>query len=161
MNDRKDMFGAIIIDNFRNEYDFLSNFYVGAPIKLWGTEFSTSEHAYQWAKTIVPDEQMAILECKTPGQVKRAGRNVTMRPDWESIRYGVMVEILYAKFTQHWGLKQKLLETGNSMLIEGNHWHDNIWGSCTCEKCDKFIAAHQNLLGRALMEIRERLQATV
>ena len=155
MNDRKDLFGTPIIDHFRNDYDFLSNFYVGAPFTLWGVNFITSEHAYVWAKTLVPEEKEAVLACGTPGQVKRLGKEVTLREDWEVVRFGIMVEILEAKFGQNWGLRQKLEETGDAIIIENNSWHDNIWGSCTCEKCgDKGL----NYLGIALTQVRTKFR---
>ena len=48
-----------------------------------------------------------------------------------------------------------LLLTGGAELIEGNHWHDNFWGICTCDKCwDK---RQENQLGKLLMKIRNKL----
>jgi hypothetical protein len=40
------------------------------------------------------------------------------------------------------------------MLIEGNWWHDNFYGSCTCNKC---VNKGENNLGKILMKIREEL----
>ena len=51
--------------------------------------------------------------------------------------------------------KKQLLETGDEELIEGNRWHDNVFGSCFCPKCgDK----GQNMLGKLLMELRDKLK---
>ena len=52
-------------------------------------------------------------------------------------------------------LREKLKATGDATLIEGNHWHDNRWGKCTCDKCQN--KEGQNWLGKILMEIRETL----
>ena len=41
----------------------------------------------------------------------------------------------------------------DATLIEGNHWHDNRWGDCTCERCS--AKEGQNWLGKILMEIRD------
>lgn len=40
-----------------------------------------------------------------------------------------MKEIVIAKFEQNEGLQQKLLDTGDAYLEEGNTWGDRIWGS--------------------------------
>ena len=152
------MFGSPIIDSFRGEYHFLSNFYL-APVYIWGITFVSSEHAYQWAKTHDPKEKETVLFKfgipTTPGQAKRAGAVVTKRDDWEEVRYGVMVEIQRAKFTQNPNLKTLLLATDNAVLIEGNTWCDNTWGACTCEKC--VTQRKLNLLGAALMQVRTEL----
>ena len=161
--ERTNSFGEVIIEAFRNEYDFLSNFYV-APVTWRGQKFSTSEHAYQWAKTSDPAEQKTILIYvmesgyempTTPGQAKSAGKVVTKRDDWEATRVDVMYDILKAKFTQNWDLRQRLLKTGEAELIEGNSWHDNDWGACRCHDCTK--KEKTNFLGMLLMRLRTEL----
>ena len=52
-------------------------------------------------------------------------------------------------------LREKLLATGDTTLIEGTTWHDNYWGVCSCEKCG---GRGKNRLGELLMEIREELR---
>lgn len=169
MSTKTDMFGAPVIDGFHDGVnDFLSNFYK-APIFLWGTEFATSEHAYQWAKTEDEIEKKFVLFKQLPhvqgyriiptsaAEAKRAGRTVTKRANWEEIRSGIMLEILRAKFAQNPDLKEKLLATGNAVLIEGNRWHDNTWGDCHCgwkPECEK---PGLNMLGALLMQVRAEL----
>jgi predicted NAD-dependent protein-ADP-ribosyltransferase YbiA (DUF1768 family) len=61
------------------------------------------------------------------------------------------------KFSQHPELQNILLETGDTYIEENTTgWHDNIWGNCHCPKCQKIKG--QNLLGKALMDVREVLQ---
>lgn len=67
----------------------------------------------------------------------------------------VMLNCIRLKFRQHPKLKKKLLGTGDAVLIEGNTWHDNIWGDCSCPKC--WNIEGKNLLGRILMQVREEL----
>jgi predicted NAD-dependent protein-ADP-ribosyltransferase YbiA (DUF1768 family) len=66
-----------------------------------------------------------------------------------------MKDILTAKFTVP-ELREKLKATGDATLIEGNHWHDNRWGKCTCERCQNKDG--QNWLGKILMEVRDSLK---
>ena len=65
-----------------------------------------------------------------------------------------MRELLLKKF-KGGSLKEQLLKTENKILIEGNHWHDNFWGSCVCQKCGD---RGQNILGLLLMDTREELK---
>ena len=65
----------------------------------------------------------------------------------------VMLNFLRIKFMNA-ELRDKLLETGDSVLIEGNTWHDNYWGNCSCAKCKDIEG--KNMLGRLLMQVRER-----
>ena len=48
---------------------------------------------------------------------------------------------------------EQLLFTEGFDLVEGNHWHDNIWGDCSCNKCNGTKGT--NYLGKILMTVRE------
>ena len=136
------------IDCFDGEYGFLSNFYAH-PVYHDGILYPTNEHAFQAAKTMDLNKRKEIAALKTPGQAKRAGRHVLLREDWEEVKYQVMKEIVSAKFLDP-DLKEKLLATGDTELIEGNTWHDCWWGVCD--------GVGQNNLGKILMEIRNLLK---
>lgn len=131
-------------DGFFNKYWFLSNFY-SHPIEYEGISYPSSEHAYQAAKTFNIEERKQIAVLKTPGESKRAGRRVTLRPDWESIKISVMEEIVRIKFKDPM-LRQKLIDTGSMVLIEYNTWNDTFWGVCR--------GKGRNELGKILMKIR-------
>jgi ribA/ribD-fused uncharacterized protein len=146
---RKDIFGNEIVDQFRGEHFFLSNFYP-ATVLLAGINFQTTEHAFQWFKTLDPTERELVRTATTPGRAKAMGGQVTQRADWDSIRINVMYQINRAKFTQHPDLQAKLLMTGDSVLIEGNSWGDTFWGVCK--------GKGENWLGKILMQIREELR---
>lgn len=143
-----------IIDSFSGKLAFLSNFYP-ATIAFNDKIFPTSEHLYQWAKTTDEKEKEAIRLAPTPGKAKRIGRKCTLRPDWDERKTIVMKTIVRWKFKQNPNLAQKLLETGDAILVEGNNWHDNFWGSCRCEKCASIQG--QNELGQILIAIREEI----
>lgn len=73
----------------------------------------------------------------------------------EKLQLDVMYDILKAKFSDE-DLKARLLLTAEKQLIEGNNWHDNFWGNCTCKKCGSIEG--KNMLGKLLMKLREELQ---
>ncbi|GAM38713.1 hypothetical protein TCE0_033f09665 [Talaromyces pinophilus] len=95
-----------------------------------------------------------------PRTIRDLGRKIPNFSEeaWEQNRYGFVLEGNYLKFSQDEELKQKLLATGNRELVEASP-RDRIWGV-------GFGAANAganrerwglNLLGKVLMETRERL----
>ena len=135
------------IIKFRNEYLFLSNFYEGKIFTYKGCKFTNTEAAFHSQKDPTRVKEFLIL---TPNEAKKLGRKVKLREDWEEIKDNIMYEVCLAKFTQNLILKEKLLQTGNAILIEGNTWHDNYWG--------KYDEQGLNKLGNILMRIRGELQ---
>ena len=136
------------IDRFDGNFCFLSNFYPATVELEDGIVYPTSEHAFQAMKTTNMDERRAVAVCATPGQSKRKGRKVPLRPDWEDIKIAVMETVVRAKFQQHQDLEERLIQTGNAELIEGNTWQDRFWGVC---------GTGENHLGKILMKIRDDL----
>ena len=136
-----------MIDNFRGEYDFLSNFY-DTPVEYNGLHFRNSEAAFQAQKTIDESERIQFVNLDASNS-KRLGRAVTLRDDWEKVKIRVMYEVCYAKFTQNTRLAEKLIATGNEILVEGNTWNDTFWGVCN--------GTGMNNLGRILMAIRTEI----
>lgn len=143
-----------MINGFDAEYAFLSNFY-DCSVVYRGLKFLNTEAAFQAAKCL--NEAEAREFCfLPPNQAKRRGRRVTLRPDWEAVKYDIMLEIVRCKFTQNVELQAKLLATGDEELVEGNWWHDNTWGNCSCDRCiDK---EGKNWLGNVLMQVRDELR---
>ena len=86
-------------------------------------------------------------------QAARMGRDrkKKLRRDWESVKVGIMRQAVRAKFTQHEDLKQLLLATGESKLVEHTE-NDDYWG-------DGGDGSGKNMLGRILMEIRKELSS--
>lgn len=136
-----------VIDRFDGKYRFLSNFWM-VQVDWNGIAWPSTEHAYQAAKTLDVNEQRRILEAKTPGEAKRLGRKVTLRPDWDEIRDDVMTSVVMAKFVQNPDLMKRLTDTHPTILIEGNNWGDTFWGVCN--------GVGENRLGKILMDIRDR-----
>lgn len=147
---------------FDGEYAFLSNFY-DSPIEFITVDGKkmiapTVEHAFQAEKAMFSQEQEAIINATTPGKAKRLGRHVLLRPDWEDVKDEVMEEFVSRKF-QIPELRDKLLATGDVNLVEGNHWHDNHFGICYCEKCiNNPVVDGKNKLGTILMKVRNEIK---
>ncbi len=145
-----------IIDSFRGDYLFLSNF-AAAPTPHRGRVFPTSEHAFAAAKT---DDAVAIAEicdAPDPALAKEIGRSAPLIEDWAARRFGAMEEVVAAKFNHNPDLAGQLLATEGFLLVEGNTWHDQVWGSCRCD--DHRDSPGANALGVILMHVRLRLAA--
>lgn len=135
------------IEQFRGEHYFLSNFFP-SPVVYDGIIFQNNEAAFQAQKQPEIAEVFASLPLN---KAKQTGRQVKLRPDWESVKDTIMEEIVRAKFSQNTHLRKKLIATGNAELIEGNHWGDTYWGVC--------FGKGRNKLGEILMKIRAELQS--
>jgi hypothetical protein len=138
-----------VINEFSGEYRWLSNFWA-CKVSHDGILYSSVEHAFQAAKTLDFAKRWEISQLEKPGEAKRAGRQVVLRPDWEQIKDRVMMELVLHKFAFNADLKHKLLATGNIPLVEGNTWNDTYWGIC--------LGKGENKLGRILMAVRDRLR---
>jgi hypothetical protein len=144
-----------MINLFRGENYFLSNMY---PVNILfnGITFKSSEHLYQAHKAIYLIDFENIVNCEKGVETKKIAkemqRNKRIRKDFHEIKDHVMTVAVLLKFGQNKDIKEKLLATGIEMLIEGNYWHDNYWGNCTCDKCKHILGV--NRLGKTLMSIR-------
>jgi ribA/ribD-fused uncharacterized protein len=111
--------------------------------------YPSVEHAFQAAKTLRADERQRIRACPTAAEAKQTGRHLTLRPDWDTTKLGVMEQLLRQKFTTHAALREQLKSTRPRLLVEENTWGDTFWGVCK--------GLGENHLGRLLMAIREEL----
>lgn len=141
-----------MITQFNGPHRFLSNFYP-SKIEFEGMEYPTVEHAYQAAKTTNDLIRQDISTAPTPGYAKKIGRTIPIREDWDAVKVVIMKRLLNKKF-RDLALLSLLQETGTEELVEGNYWHDNIWGKCFCTECLKNKVA-TNYLGLLLMEVRQ------
>lgn len=141
------------ITSFKNQFEWLSNFHI-APFTYQGILYPSNEHFYQ-AWKFPADRRLEIAQLPNPKDAKKRGREAKLCWNWDSIKIEVMRIGLHEKFKNP-ELAAKLIATGNFELIEGNYWHDNFWGSCTCDKCKN--KPKQNMLGTLLMQLRTNLQ---
>lgn len=143
-----------MITSFQGDYEFLSNFYP-CTITLGGLTFPSVENAYQAMKCVNPSDMIQFTNIG-PAEAKKLGRKVTMRSDFDNIKYNVMRSLLDQKFEDK-TFKKMLLDTAPESIVEGNYWHDNYWGICTCEKCRNEIG--YNHLGELLQRKRNLLSS--
>jgi ribA/ribD-fused uncharacterized protein len=145
------------IKEFKGQNFFLSNFF---PHKIFykGFEFASGEHLFNALKTLNREEAIHVMDASTPGEAKHRGRRVTLRENWDDVeRFTAMRNTVGAKFISGGPLATYLVNTGDSFLIEGNTWHDNVWGDCICGR-PSCQTQGQNHLGLLLMELRTDLQ---
>jgi ribA/ribD-fused uncharacterized protein len=151
------------IDSFVGRWGFLSNFY---PCKIShkGITYPTVEHYYVALKVTsmqyldgkyytAPDFRELISVIPSAGDVKKIGKRVKVRSDWDEKKLEFMEWGVREKFKDN-KLADMLLSTGELPLIEGNNWHDVFWGQCSCTKCN----GGQNHLGKILMKVRDELK---
>ena len=157
---------AVICFRFpEEEYGFLSNWYL-SDFKVDGIKYSSLEQymMYQKARYFKDDEIMdEILKTDNPSEIKALGRKVSNFNSniWNGIRQIVIYKGLLAKFNQNDDLKEKLKATGDDILAECSR-SDRIWGiGLSLEDDDRLDISKwkgQNLLGYALMMVRQQLQ---
>jgi len=139
----------------------------GCAIEINGSviSFKTSEHAFMALKAVEFGDTVAlkrIIEAKYPGEAKRIGRHAKgyNNATWSRVRYDRMKQCLVAKYTQNEYYKNKLLKTGDKVLVEASPT-DKIWG-VGVGIGDRALYSEstwngQNLLGRCLMEVRSEI----
>ena len=137
MNNTKKM-----INEFRGEYFFLSNFYY-VPITIDGITYRSVENAYQAMKCSKAADraQFANISAK---EAKALGKTVPMRANWDKEKFAVMLELLMMKFDNN-ELAFKLIHTQGA-ISHDNYWRDTFWG--------RYNNKGSDYLGLMLMQIR-------
>jgi ribA/ribD-fused uncharacterized protein len=74
-------------------------------------------------------------------------RKRPLRKDWESVKDSIMREAVLAKFNQHANLRETLLATGDSTIVEHTE-KDAYWG-------DGGDGSGKNRLGQIVKRVRE------
>lgn len=127
--------------------------------------FSSMEQYMMYKKAVCfkdKDTVEKILATDDVAQIKAFGRLVADYNEsyWNGVRQIIVFEGLLAKFSQNEDLKERLKSTGSDILAECAV-RDRIWGiGLSMKDPDRFETDKwngQNLLGYALMMVRERL----
>ena len=165
-SERSEIMQIICFHNPNEENGYLSNWYM-SPFAADGIRFSSMEQFMMYRKAVAfgdRDRAAQILDTEDVGRIKELGRLVSGYDDnyWNGIRQIVVYEGLYAKFSQNEELKRLLQATGRAVLAECAV-KDRIWGIGLSmddpDRLDRRKWKGQNLLGYALMMVREKLRA--
>ena len=103
-----------------------------------------------------------ILSAKDPAHMKAFGRQVRGFDTkvWDEVKFGVVLNASYLKFSQNTPLRDFLLQTESKILVEVSPV-DKIWGiglGASDENAHNPIKWRgQNLLGFALMRARDEI----
>jgi ribA/ribD-fused uncharacterized protein len=140
-------FVAVVGDNLyfyskSNSYFEFSNSYESS-FELDGKWWRTVEHYFQAKKTLNNNDQELIRLASSVSYVRKIGKVVKVREDWEDVKEDFMYRALRAKFTQNSNLKIMLLATGSLKLGE-NSPNEFYWG-----------CRGKNRLGELLMRLRD------
>ena len=155
-----------MINKFEGRFRFLSNFYP-CKIEHKGIKYPSVEHFYVAMKVTemqlidgiyytAADFREMISRISNPGDVKKIGSRVKIRRDWDDKKLEFMNWAVREKFKDE-TLAEMLISTGDQEIIEGNWWHDNFFGSCSCVKCGN---KGQNNLGKLLMRVRDDIRTS-
>jgi len=129
-------------------------------------EYNCAEQ-YMMAKKaqIFEDKEMGkeIMETTNPKLMKALGKKVKNFDNctWDKVKYSIVLNGNYHKFAQNKEMRGFLLSTGAKILVEASPL-DRIWGIGLYESNEAATDPRnwrgQNLLGFALMEVRDELR---
>ncbi|MDP9791934.1 ribA/ribD-fused uncharacterized protein [Catenuloplanes nepalensis] len=136
-----------------------------SPFTVGDHRFATAEHFMMWRKAMLfGDEQTAarVLNAGHPKQAKDLGRQVRgfVEQTWLDARYGIVVDGNVAKFEQNTAMGEYLTGTKDRVLVEASPL-DRVWGIGLAADDPRAQDPRRwrglNLLGFALMDVRQRL----
>ena len=141
---------AIYLSRTDND-DPLSS-YAMYSFELEDLSWPSVEHYFQAMKFEDVQFREKIRQTKTAKKARSLGRSRfhKVRSDWKKIREVIMTRAVYIKCRTHDVVSQKLLETGESKLVE-NNLYDYFWG-CGRDR------RGENTYGKVLMNVRDKLK---
>lgn len=137
-----------------------------APFTEDDVQYMTAEHYMMAEKAKLfedTDCYQKIIHAKNPGEAKALGRTVKYFDDetWVANRFDIVVRGNLLKFSQNPTLGDFLVNTGKRVLVEASPV-DKVWGVGLAADNPNIENPNNwkglNLLGFALMEVREQLK---
>ncbi len=137
----------------------LSSNTIKIAFNLDGKKWPTTEHYFQAMKSNDSRVQETVRKLHTARDAFQYFRSNPrlVRHDWHQKKLGAMVRAVRAKFSQNSNLKNMLLGTGNSILVENTSlapYDDPYWGNGLNDN-------GENHLGRILMHVRAELSGAI
>lgn len=153
---------ALADNGFTGLIEFYSGEHAFAAMKFWGTDFdhfvnivnARDEQYTEFNPKTGENETFVIDACNNAKSLGRS-RSHPLRPDWEAVKLDVMAAITRAKYAAGTALAERLLATGDRLLVEGTFWADEVWGV----DLTKASMPGRNWLGSILMMRRAELKA--
>jgi ribA/ribD-fused uncharacterized protein len=150
---------AVVVYKTKEDFGGLSNMASDYPLLVNGVRLLTTEALYQACRfPLLAEIQREIIDQKSPMTAKMKSKPLRSktRPDWDSVRFKIMRWCLRVKLAQNYNkFGNLLLSTDDKPIVEQSR-NDDYWGAKVVDGDMTLIG--QNVLGRLLMELRERLR---
>lgn len=149
-----------VIDKFCLGQWQISEFSVDIEDYICAEQYMMAEKARLFEDTEIEKQ---IMETSNPKKIKALGGKVKNfnQTTWDKVKYSIVLNGNYSKFSQNHKMRDFLLSTGDKVLVEASPL-DKIWGIGLDEhniNAKSPIAwKGTNLLGFALMELRDELR---
>lgn len=155
--------------NYHFFYNGVFSQWYNSPFEYHNMKFSCCEQFMMVNKAIIfsdPDSVNSILAAKHPQEQKSLGRAIKNfhQEFWDELKLNVVFTGNYLKFTSSEELKEIILRTEDSLLVEASPF-DKIWGiglgMTDSRKEDESLWMGQNLLGICLTGVREKIKKEI
>jgi type I restriction enzyme S subunit len=151
---------AAVFFKTREQHGGLSNMASGFSLCVSGVDVRSSEALYQLCRyPDLPEAQLEILRERSPMTAKMKSKKYRSqtRSDWLDVRVPIMKWCLRVKLVQNYESFSRVLEeTGSKPIVEKKIKREDFWGAKVQED-GSFVG--RNVLGRLLMELREKVRA--
>jgi ribA/ribD-fused uncharacterized protein len=151
---------VVVVYKTKEGFGGLSNMASGYPLQINGVRILTTEALYQACRfPHMPEVQREIIGQHSPmtAKMKSKPHRKDSRSDWDEVRHKVMRWCLRVKLAQNYQeFGQLLLATCDQPIVEQSR-KDDFWGAKLADEAG-YILVGQNVLGRLLMELREKLK---
>ena len=151
---------VVVVYRTKESFGGLSNMASGYPLQINGVRILTTEALYQACRfPHMPEVQKEIIGQLSPmtAKMKSKPHRKHSRADWDDVRYNVMRWCLRVKLAQNYKeFGRLLLATRDRPIVEQSRT-DDYWGAKLADEAGEMLVG-QNILGRLLMELREKLK---
>ena len=151
---------AVVVYKTKEDFGGLSNMASGYPLQINGIRVLTAEALYQACRfPHRPDVQREIIGQHSPmtAKMKSKPHRKDTRSDWDEVRFKIMRWCLRVKLAQNYEKFGRLLLATHDRPIVEQSRKDDYWGAKLANEAGDILIG-QNVLGRLLMELREKLK---